>query len=576
MGKIHIIYNPNKQDVLGRLARALHEGTGWNISKTPDATADINYYMLYISYAQSPYNKTKVGAWFSHQDIDIPKKMEWWDIAAKGVDIRTTTAQVYHDILSVSGETHLVMPPVDKQFFDDRPFRIGLSGYVHPGGRKGESLAYRLHKELPLDWRMCASGRGWGNILHKEYRWQDLPEFYRQLDVFLCTSLIEGVPMPPLEALAANVPIVIPYSVGMLDTIALDYPDGVFYYDAGNYDDMLRALEDAYESITILEEYAKRYSIERWADDHKRAFGIYDKAIEIIPTISPVIPNDDIGVPAIAGAKALTKMMSEFPSVSDVPSYPHVIAPKKDRKPITGACVVYIAYGAPAREMAQIAMNTWRDNMAEPIVFISDEASGIEDVFIEHPDTDIGARSVKTKLYDLVPAKYKKILYLDADTEVLGDVSFLFKLLTDGFDFAICCNPPKYYSIWEHKRPDNEPETRQTIDLIGAKDMLLFNGGVFALKRNSRTKRFMQNWHNEWQQYGARDQMALLRAMYAVSMKVQYLSQSWNTIIRYVEPLITSGILHHPQSARRWTGQIDGRLDSDGAWAKVREHEKRK
>lgn len=571
MSKVNIIYNPNKQDVLGRLARALHQGTGWTISRTPNDNVDINYYMLYISYAQAPYLKTKVGAWFSHKDIDIPKKVEWWDIAASGVDIITTTAPEYYEMLSkIHDNVHTVMPPVDNQFFSTSPFRIGIAGYVHPAGRKGESLAFKLHDELPLNWRLQATGRGWGKIPHKEYKWDEMHRFYEGIDVFLCTSLIEGVPMPPLEALAANKPIVIPYSVGMLDEITLDYDYGVFRYDVGDYDSMLRALEDAYSYINVRQEYAKRYSIERWADDHKRAFGIYDKPIEV--TWSIIASSDDSNV--IAKPMTITVKEDNLLLPTD---YPDVLAPKEGRKPIADACVVYIAYGNNAREMAQIAINSWHENMTESIVFISDETLdnlSDNDVFIYHEDSDIGARSIKTRLHRLVPDNFKSILYLDADTEVLGDVSFLFSLLSRGFDFAIAMNPPKYYSVWEHKRPDNVLETDITIDLVGAKETLLFNGGVFALKRSKKTMQFMDTWHDEWQRWGARDQMSLLRALYEVPLKVQYLTQSWNTIVRYVDPMITSGILHHPQSARRWVGKIDGRLDSELAWQKVREYER--
>lgn len=548
--KVHILYNPNKQDVLSRLALALTVDTGWSISKTPEPKADINYFMLYLSYSQSPYNKTRVGAWFSHYETNIPKKADWWQIAAKGVDIRTTTA--YYDDLLPYGATYNVQPPIDEQFILNRTFRIGMSGFVHPGGRKGEDLAHRLQKELPSNWQLIASGKGWGAIPHKEYNWGELPDFYRSLDVFLCTSTIEGVPMPPLEALGLNIPLVIPYGVGMMDKIGLYETEGVFRYVAGKYDSMLSALEQAYSLIRVRSEYARQYSIARWVYDHKVAFGLEDK---------PIVVKQDKVIQALSYRKEST--------MPDVP-YPNVKPANLDRKPEKDACVVYVAYGEQARNMAIQAMNSWKANMVEPVLLISDNPLGVEDVFIEHPDTDIGARSVKTRLYEIVPAKYKRILYLDADTEVIGDVSFLFQILTEGYDFAICCNPPKYYSIAEHRRPDNEQETDETINLVGHGDMLLYNGGVFALKRSKQTSLFMMQWHAEWQKFGARDQSALLRALYQVPLKVCYLTQAWNTIVRYVDERLTAGIIHHPQSARRWIGSIDGRLDSKAAWQAVK------
>ena len=37
---------------------------------------------------------------------------------------------------------------------------------------------------------------------------EDMPDFYRQLDVFVCTSAIEGTPNPVLEAMACGIPVV--------------------------------------------------------------------------------------------------------------------------------------------------------------------------------------------------------------------------------------------------------------------------------------------------------------------------------------------------------------------------------
>ncbi len=39
-------------------------------------------------------------------------------------------------------------------------------------------------------------------------RFEDMPDFYRQLDVFVCTSSMEGTPNPVLEAMACGIPVV--------------------------------------------------------------------------------------------------------------------------------------------------------------------------------------------------------------------------------------------------------------------------------------------------------------------------------------------------------------------------------
>lgn len=39
-------------------------------------------------------------------------------------------------------------------------------------------------------------------------RFEDMPDFYRQMDVFVCTSSMEGTPNPVLEAMACGIPVV--------------------------------------------------------------------------------------------------------------------------------------------------------------------------------------------------------------------------------------------------------------------------------------------------------------------------------------------------------------------------------
>lgn len=557
---IHIVYNPNRDDVLGRLARALAEGTGWTLAKTPRASAALNYWMIYIGYAQKPYDKTETACWFSHHEPHIPKKAEWWDIAARGVDIRTTTAPMYHEMLAPLGPTYFVHPPVDAQFSSNRKFRIGISGYVHPGGRKGESLIQRLQQGLPATWELVATGKGWGNIApERELEWSQMPDWYRGIDILVCPSSIEGVPMPPLEALAMNKPIVIPYGVGMLDSIDLDEKSGVYRYVAGSFDSLWQALNNAYYWMQERITWASRYSVENWARQHRYALeGVEYSFPDAVPMVVLERPN-------------LPQIQANKPIQVDTPN---IIATKRYKLDFR-AITVYIAYGDNARNMAVTAIQSWKQHMSSPVCLISDAPLNAgEDIFIEHPDTDIGARSVKTRLYDLVPAEYTHILYLDADTEIVADVGFLFRCLEDGYDFAICMNPEKYFSIGQHLRPDNREETDYTTNLVGHDEMLLFNGGVWSLRRNERTAAFMKVWHDEWQRWGARDQMSLLRAMYNSPMKICYLTQAFNTIVRYTPAHLTAGIIHHPQSARRWTGAIDGRLDSDTAWEAVKRYER--
>jgi hypothetical protein len=223
--------------------------------------------------------------------------------------------------------------------------------------------------------------------------------------------------------------------------------------------------------------------------------------------------------------------------------------------------------------MVRQAIESFKRHMpGVPVCLVSDRPldSG-EDVFVEQPDRDIGGRIAKLKVYDLAPAEWDYVLYLDADTEIVADVSFLFQALSDGWEFLICKNPGKYHLMAMMVRPDNGPEAKYTFDTLGTDQTLQLNGGVLAFRRNENTKRFFRLWQEEWDRWGKRDQAALHRALWRQPLQTYVLGNQWNTVTRYDPPEITAGVLHYPITARRWGGRIEGRLDSPEAWSKVQE-----
>jgi hypothetical protein len=246
---------------------------------------------------------------------------------------------------------------------------------------------------------------------------------------------------------------------------------------------------------------------------------------------------------------------------------------ESDRHGLRG--VYYVAYGDQARGCAKGAVASFREWMPgiEIAVASSEHLDGA-DVDVECEDRDIGARYAKTRIYDLTPMEWQYILYLDADTEVVGDISFLFDALTDGWDMVICKNPAKYHIAWEMKRSDNADECEVTFEALGTGELLQLNGGVFSFQRNERTRAFFHAWHQEWLRWGKRDQGALLRALKQHPVKMLVLENfPWNVITRY-DDRDTALIKHYPMTARRWRGKVVARSDSQAAWEKVRQFEK--
>jgi hypothetical protein len=538
---VHIVVrDPNEDKILPRLARALAAGTGWSVSDQPDKTADLNYFQIYIDYAErfSDWHQTPIAAYFSHYDPSQTFRRFWWEIAAEAMDICIITAEIAAQWLPHK-QIVKVTPPIDPLFHIDgkqkdltaRP-RIGFSGYIDRlGARKGAALAARLANDLGDRYDFVACGTGWP-VETKLYPFEQLPAFYRSLDLLVCTSTLEGIPMPPLEALACGVPVVIPRGVGLLNE--LSELDGITRYAAGDYSGLKEAVKQAahqHSDPMLLADAIKHFTPAAWCADHIAAFS---------------------------------------GSAHQITSKP--AAQESDRHGKRG--VLYVAYGAPARACAENAMRSFRQFMPDvPIALVSTEPLGIEDVFIPHADEDIGGRSAKTLIDQLAPKEWQYILYLDADTEIIAKNYLLFELVEDGFDFAICKNPGKYHTARQMARSDNKDECDFTFNSIGSDELLQLNGGVFCYQRNERTRGFFEAWHAEWKRYGKRDQAALLRALWLSPLKMYVLGNEFNTIVRYDSADRAAFLLHFPMTARRWRGVLHGRSDEPEAWQAVKEFE---
>lgn len=234
-----------------------------------------------------------------------------------------------------------------------------------------------------------------------------------------------------------------------------------------------------------------------------------------------------------------------------------------------------VAFGEPARACAARMMASVKKHLPDiPIMLCAAEPIGPEDLFVEQPDSDIGGRGAKLLAYELTPAEWEAVLYLDADTEVVsGDIRFYFQLIEDGWEFVICKDPMRE-DVAQLPRHKYEAAELAALEGMGTLHMLMLNGGVWAFARKPGVADFFQRWQAEWARFGMRDQGALLRALYAEPLKVYVLGNEWNYFPAYSNRITEpAGLLHYPGAARRWKGQVAGRLDSEVAWQRVQAHE---
>lgn len=417
-----------------------------------------------------------------------------------------------------------------------KKYILGTNGFTYTGGRKGENLFEKLSKsELAKErLKLVASGRGWKGATVKGYAWDEMQDFYKKLNIYLSTSLIEGIGFGVLEALACGIPVIIPKGVGVYDE--LPNAENIYRYETGDYDSMLVEIERCIEDLDkgalnreSLRSATAKFTMNSWINEHQQAF-------------------ENL----LHGVKSINTYYGDWQGKSGI---------------------YYVAYGEPAKECFIRALRSVRKFFPDlPVCLVSDKrVKTVENYqFIKYPDNDIGARKNKTLVYELAPKEWEYVLYLDSDTEVISeDIKLFFELLSDGFEFVICTNPEQYILAKDMERPDNKEEMTELKHLLGTDELLQYNGGVFAFRRCETTDKLLNGWSKEWSKYGKRDQAALDRVLYSMSVRVYTLGVEWNTVTRYLPAEISAGILHFPMQARRWKGRINDRLDSSEAWASV-------
>lgn len=288
-----------KRGAIQRFALYLERIEDWTISGTLDPLADVNYVLGYADKWKTetdPWQKYRewcgpLAGYFTHQE-PTGIKHRLWKQAAETVGLRIAESAKYADALAEYGPTEQATIPIDRDLFclGDRAKNkiptIGVSGYCPISGRKGNMLVYELlHYPPAQKWRIKATGRDWP-VPSKIYRWQDLPGFYRRLDVYLCPSLCEGGPLGVFEALSCGTPVVIPRGVGALDE--LPNVPGVYRYAVGDFDGMFEVLGQCIggkHQENQLRSLTSHMTIDAFCTDHKLIFekhfgGVNDPHIE--------------------------------------------------------------------------------------------------------------------------------------------------------------------------------------------------------------------------------------------------------------------------------------------------------
>ena len=171
--------------------------------------------------------------------------------------------------------------------------------------------------------------------------------------------------------------------------------------------------------------------------------------------------------------------------------------------------VVYVAIGSQAQIEAQESIKSLKQHNDLPITIID-----------KFDNPGFGARWAKLNI-DL-QTDYDKVLYLDADTRIKGDITNGFKML-DNWDLAIAPSQYQDSEVFQHVR---NGERMQTVKELGYIPLQLQAGVMFFDRL--RCAKLFEEWRIEWQCWRDQDQAALIRALDKEPVRVWLLSQDWN------------------------------------------------
>lgn len=167
--------------------------------------------------------------------------------------------------------------------------------------------------------------------------------------------------------------------------------------------------------------------------------------------------------------------------------------------------IVYIAVGPSfVKDAERSARSARRQHPDIPICLFSDVASSDPVFDVKRQIKDPHRRS---KLDCIVQTPFRKTLYLDTDTRVVGSIVEPFGLL-DRYDLAAC--------HVENRHPVSSATARLKADSVEA-GFTGFNGGVFYYRMNDEVRRFFERWAEEYKRENAKwDQPAMRKLLWGM------------------------------------------------------------
>jgi len=183
----------------------------------------------------------------------MDKKEDLIEIYQKSVCCVAQNLVLASQLKSLIQQDNIVYIPngVDTDFFN-RKFIVGYAGEGHPINqkRKGYNIVKRACEELSIELKTASN-----------LSYQDMPEFYKQIDCLVILSNDEGCNNPTMEALAMNKPV-ISTEAGIAKEL-----EGIIIVDR-NVESVVSVLRKLSGRIQIIE----KYTWEKIANKYKELY----------------------------------------------------------------------------------------------------------------------------------------------------------------------------------------------------------------------------------------------------------------------------------------------------------------
>jgi len=190
---------------------------------------DLTYFINYARY--TPTEGVTAGL-FTHLE---PATEGAFKNAAEKLDIAIAMSEkTKKDVLKYRDQCEVIEGATDFR----KKLKFGVAGRTYKSGRKGE---YLIKNMVDAGYDVIGLGEGWPcpctpDDTNTKYTTDTREKFYSQIDYLIQPSLIEGGPLPVIDALGLGVPV-ITSDVGW----AWDY--STIHYETGSWESLKHVLE---------------------------------------------------------------------------------------------------------------------------------------------------------------------------------------------------------------------------------------------------------------------------------------------------------------------------------------------